>query len=474
VSSNRRFSGLCHRTFAIAVLWTFWTACLCLAPAPAVAQSTPSDAASSVDAKTIDLTTSPSDDRAILERLTGIYVELDDLANIDVVVSNGVVTLQGELLTNKSISSAVDLAGQVDGVVEVVDNITLERDVTARLDNSLNQLTSTSRSFVSTLPTALLALTIVVGAWFLGRFVAKKKFLFRKITPNAFVADLVGNVVWLIVLALGVFVALTLLDATEIIGTVLGAAGILGLALGFAVRDTVENYIASILLSLRNPFKARDYVSIDSYEGSVARLTSRATLLISAEGNHIRIPNATVYKSIIVNYTRNPHRRFTFIVGIDTADDIVQAQELALSTLSKVPGVLSDPLPTVTVDELGDSNTTLKVMGWVDQREHSLVKVRSESIRLTKADFDQAGIVMPEPIYRVLLDSRSNQNVIVRSGVDKGEVEKAKVDRADRVESGLHQPIQDTSVDTSIEDAIQSEIDRDATDNLLSDDGAHE
>jgi len=467
-----------YRTFAFAILWACWSLLLSSASTLSYAQSTTEETAPSDDAQTIELATSPSDDKAILSRLIGIYSELDDLDNIDVTVRNGVVNLQGELLTNKSIVQAVELAGQVDGVVEVVNEIALERDVTVRLDKSLDQLSSSSRSFISTLPTALLALTIVIGSWFVGRFLAKRQFLFKKITPNAFIAELVGNVVWLIVLALGVFIALTLLDATEIIGTVLGAAGILGLALGFAVRDTVENYIASILLSLRNPFKARDYVSIDSHEGSVARLTSRATILISADGNHIRIPNATVYKSIIVNYTRNPRRRFTFVVGIDTGDDIVQAQELALSTLSAVPGVLSDPSPTVTVEELGDSNTTLKAMGWLDQRKNNLVKVRSESIRLTKEAFDQEGIVMPEPIYRVLLDRKSNLSGLKPSGKTEttGSDSLTIKDGAAlrRPDVHLTKPAQDTSVDNSIADAIQSEIERDGTDNLLSENGAHE
>jgi small-conductance mechanosensitive channel len=80
----------------------------------------------------------------------------------------------------------------------------------------------------------------------------------------------------------------------------------------------VENYIASILLSLRQPFSPNDHVVIEGYEGLVLRLTSRATLLMSFDGNHIRIPNAMVYKSVIVNYTRNPRRRISFQVGVGT------------------------------------------------------------------------------------------------------------------------------------------------------------
>ena len=94
------------------------------------------------------------------------------------------------------------------------------------------------------------------------------------------------------------------------------------------VKDTVENYIASILLSLRNPFEFNDFVDIGGNLGNVARLTTRATILISPDGNHIRIPNAMVFKAVIMNYTRNPQRRFQFDIGVDSAQDLKVAQHM--------------------------------------------------------------------------------------------------------------------------------------------------
>jgi small-conductance mechanosensitive channel len=177
------------------------------------------------------------------------------------------------------------------------------------------------------------------------------------------------------------------------------------LALGFALRDTVENYIASLLLSLRQPFARDDQVVIEGCEGRVVRLTPRATILMTLDGNHTRIPNAKVYKAVIVNYTRNPKRRFAFDVGVDTEQNLAAAQELAASTLLAMDGVLDDPAPYCTIESLGDSNVILRVFGWVDQEHADFIKVRSESIRLVKRAFDQAGIVMPEPIYNLRMRS---------------------------------------------------------------------
>lgn len=103
-----------------------------------------------------------------------------------------------------------------------------------------------------------------------------------------------------------------MLGATGLLGALIGTAGIIGVGLGFALKSTGENYFASILLSLRQPFDPHDLVKIDDQDGRVVRLSSRATVLLDFDGNHVRIPNSKVFNATIINYTRNPERRFWF------------------------------------------------------------------------------------------------------------------------------------------------------------------
>lgn len=305
-----------------------------------------------------------------------------------------------------SAARATRLAGQVAGVVEVVDKLAVDRDLNNRIKSTRQTLASVGRQIVAGLPLFLVALGVIFGFWLFGAWLGRRQRLFRRISPNVFIASLLGQIAHLLFIVLGVVLALVLLDATALLGTILGAAGILGLAVGFAVRDTVENYIASILLSLRNPFDVNDLVDVAGQQGNVVKLTSRATILLSPEGNHVRIPNATVFKAVIINYTRMPERRFEFDVGVDTDHDLVAAQQVALDTLASVPGVQEDPAAMTIVFALGDSSVVLRCYGWVDQRENSFVKVRSEAIRRVKEAFDQAGIVMPEPVYRLRITDR--------------------------------------------------------------------
>src|SRR3546814_10287465 len=88
--------------------------------------------------------------------------------------------------------------------------------------------------------------------------------------------------------------------------------GVIGLVLGFAFKDIAENYIAGVLLSVRKPFSPGELIAIEDYQGKVVALTSRTTILMTLDGNQLQLPNALVFKSVLLNYSQNPRRRFDF------------------------------------------------------------------------------------------------------------------------------------------------------------------
>lgn len=345
----------------------------------------------------------PAEDRAIERRLRAIFTTLEELKDIQVDVQAGVVKLTGEVPSGKVHDQALRLARRIEGVVAIEDQITEVHDIERRLVPALEKLQDRLFRAISFLPLLIAILLTVLAFWLLARLTAAWERPYRWLTPNQFLSDLLRHVVQGAIFIGGILLVLELLDATALVGTLLGAVGLLGLAVGFALRDTVENYIASILLSLRQPFEPNDQVVIEGHEGFVVRLTSRATILLTLEGNHVRIPNATVFSSIILNYTRNPQRRFDFTVGVDTKADLVRAQTLSVATLKAMDGVLDDPPPTSWIENLGDFNVTLRIAGWVDQRQTDFARTRSEAIRLTKQAFETVAIDMPEPTYNLRL-----------------------------------------------------------------------
>ena len=113
-------------------------------------------------------------------------------------------------------------------------------------------------------------------------------------------------------------------------------------------------------------------------------LNTRSTVLLTLDGNHVQIPNATVYKSTIKNYSSIPSRRAEFVVGIGYDSSAAKAQMLIAEILEDHPAVLDAPEPLVLVDELGAATVNLRVIYWFDSATYSPAKINSALLRLTK------------------------------------------------------------------------------------------
>ncbi|MEP3947219.1 mechanosensitive ion channel family protein [Ascidiaceihabitans sp.] len=351
---------------------------------------------------TIAVEDSAIQDAAIAVRIRDILSELEGYTNVTVTVSSGIVTLRGTTVDAPSAVRLNDLVGRVEGVVAIENEVAETTDVVERLNPAVERFKARMYQIVAFLPLAIVALTAMALVVALGILLARMRYPWDRIAPNAFIADIYRQVVRLAFFIAGLVIALDILGATALLGTILGAAGIVGLAIGFAVKDTVENFIASIMLSIRQPFRPNDTIEIDGDVGKVIRLTSRATILLSFDGNHIRIPNSTVFKSRIVNYSRNDERRFVFDLGVAPNTDLAQAQSLGLQTLNDLPFVLETPAAATWIETVGDSTITLRFAAWIDQHKTSFAGARGEAIRLTMAAFDGANIAMPEPTFRIM------------------------------------------------------------------------
>jgi small-conductance mechanosensitive channel len=140
----------------------------------------------------------------------------------------------------------------------------------------------------------------------------------RLLQPRLAVAllrEVIARSVGVLVFILGLYLVLRIAGLTRLALTMLGGTGLLGLVIGIAFRDITENVLASILLSVQRPFRVGDLVDIAGVIGYVQQLNVRTTVLMALSGHHVQIPNATVYKSIIRNYTSNPNRREDFTRG---------------------------------------------------------------------------------------------------------------------------------------------------------------
>ncbi|SDF31749.1 mechanosensitive ion channel domain-containing protein [Limimaricola pyoseonensis] len=341
-------------------------------------------------------------DEKIAERLRAV---LDALGRegIGVGVEASVIHLTGEVAEEADSAEIAAIAERIDGVVAVRNDLEVAAEISEQLNPAIKRFTARIEQAVARLPLLLLALAIFVMIVGLGFLLARAR-LWDRLAPNAFIAGIYRQAVRVVIGIAGVVVALDVAGASALLGTILGAAGLVGLAIGFAVRDTVENFVASIMLSLRQPFQPNDLVEIEGDTGRVIRLTSRATILLSLDGNHIRIPNFVVFKSRIINYTRNPERRFSFDIGIDPDADLESTRLLAQKTLAGLPFVLPQPEPLVWIEDVREAGAILRSGAWIDQNVTGFATARGDAIRLVKGAIEAAGVSIPDTTYRIRLE----------------------------------------------------------------------
>jgi small conductance mechanosensitive channel len=361
-------------------------------------------------------------DAQIRDRIRQLLNGIGGYEGVTFTVTGGVVTLRGTLLDSTARKPLVSMINRVNGVVAIENETTLSTDIEERLAPALQRILQRAAAVWVNAPIYLIAFTVFFLIAWAGWKLTPRLPLWDWLAPNAFIADIYRAVARAAFLLFGVVVALDILNLTALLSAVLGAAGVVGLAVGFAVRDTVENFIASILLSLRQPFRPSEVVEINGDLGTVARLTSRATILISPDGNLIRIPNSTVYMGRIINYSRDPKRRFTFDLGVDADAELNGALATAAGAVETLPFVLGEPPVAAWVQEVGDSNVILSFAAWLDQHETDFQKGRGEAIRAAKVALERAGFGLPEPIYRLRVDSPLGKTVLTET-VDAMDVE---------------------------------------------------
>ncbi len=354
----------------------------------------------------IETTPTPQKDNDIRQRINGIFSEIEGLQAVNVSVTQGVVTLTGETPNEKKAQQAINLTNRLTDVVTVEDRIDRTLDVQDNVTTVYQGLMVQGKTLIKALPLLLVGLVIFALVTWLGSWLSNRKKMWQRLTPNPFVAELLSQTVKVIFIVFGLILALSLIGAETILGTLLGGAGVIGIAVGFAVKDTIENYIASLMLSIRQPFRARDHIVINGQEGIVVRLTSRATILMTLDGNQLRIPNAEVFKGTILNYTKNPERRFTFELGVDANDDPLAAIKVGIDAIHTLAFVLDEPKAVAVITNVGDSNIVLEFQVWVDQSKTDFGKARSIAIRETKHALENEGFSLPEPIYRLRFNKK--------------------------------------------------------------------
>jgi small-conductance mechanosensitive channel len=332
-------------------------------------------------------------DRTLQQFLARFLPKYPGVRRIKVGVDDGVVTLEGRVDDDDSRDEITDVVKRVEGVRLVLNQMKTDEELMTAWDFAAREINLIVSYFVHKWLLVLVALVLLALSILLARlFAAHADSLLAPFVRNVLLRSVVGSLISSLVVVGGVLLALSALQLTQAVLSILGLAGMVGLAVGFAFRDITENFIASVLLGVRRPFQVGDYVTIAGQSGVVKSLNTRATVLVTLEGNHVRIPNAVVFKEILINATASPSFRHSFDVLIPPEASTADAIAAIGRALREQDGVLSDPPPRAVVDDLESGGVRLKAYFWSPTRGVDLIQLTSDVKLKARVALQQAGV----------------------------------------------------------------------------------
>jgi small conductance mechanosensitive channel len=311
---------------------------------------------------------------------------------------------------------------QTDTTVVAAD--TTAQSVGAAASGALVTLREWVDGFFELLPNLVLAVLIVIAAAFVARLVRSivSSVLHRaadRAPQTKNVVELLATIVYIAVLAVGTFIALTVIGLDGAVTTLLAGAGVVGLALGFAFQDIASNFIAGILMAIRNPFLVGEIIETNGFTGTVREISLRSTVLDTFQGQKVILPNAKVFGDPIVNYSARGERRVDLACGVGYGDDLGHAQQVAVAAVEGLAARKDGKPVQLYYTEFGDSSINFVVRFWVDfMRQTDFLEAQSEAIKAVKAAFDRDGVTIPFPIRT--LDFDPNGGVDLRAVLQSG------------------------------------------------------
>ncbi len=272
---------------------------------------------------------------------------------------------------------------------------------------AVSQVQAMIDGVVGALPRVAVALVVFALIWLVARGVRSVVYRTTPGPRNSSIGIVLGRLAYAALLVVGVLVGLVIVFPTFTIGSLLGALGLGGVALGFAFQDIFQNLLAGILILLREPFREGDEITSGEYTGTVESIETRATFIRTYDGRRVIIPNSQIYSDPVQVITAYHMVRSQYDVGIGYGDDISTAKRIALAAVQGIEGVMEEPAPDVLTWDLAGSSVNLRVRWWSDPTRKNVVALRDQVLQAVKEALSGAGIDLPFPTQQVLLHDQT-------------------------------------------------------------------
>lgn len=254
-------------------------------------------------------------------------------------------------------------------------------------------------------PNVLVALLIFLVFYMIGNSMRN---LFMKGFSRRFasvtLAQLVGMVIKSVFVFIGLFIALGILGLDKTLVTLLAGAGVMGLAIGFAIQDIVLNLIAGVLLSIKKPYRLGDVIEVGGNLGTAKELSLKHTVIVQPNGVTVTVPNKDVLQGVVKNYNASKGRRIELTVGVGYDSDLDAVKEVILDAIGNLGFLKAGKKVDVFANEFGDSSINFVIRYWIDVPfdRISWADATHAGVVAIKKAFDKNNIDIPFPIRTLL------------------------------------------------------------------------
>ena len=301
----------------------------------------------------------------------------------------------------------------------------MNEDLQSGFDDAFTEVTDKffdwGEAAIAMLPNLFVA--VVVLAVFIGLAVTVRKGArkaLERMGRNPAVARMIARILAVLVVAVGLIVALSVLKLDKTVTSLLAGAGVIGIALAFAFQDMAANLLAGVYMSFRQPFVIGDQVETNGMLGRVKAIDLRTTELETLPGHTVLIPNRKIFEEVLTNFTRRRTCRVSVPVGVSYSSDLELVAEVTREALADLERDESRDVEVIFTG-FGGSSIDLEGRFWIPFHGNAdLNRARSEAIRAIKRAYDEHDIGIPFPIRTLDFDERGAELLRAAGGRDGG------------------------------------------------------
>lgn len=261
-----------------------------------------------------------------------------------------------------------------------------------------NQLNIMWTGFVQLIPQMMIAFAILLITGFIASFAAKiADKIVGKTDIRPSLRNLIETLVKLAVWLTGIFVAAIVVFPGLTVGSLIAGLGIGAVAIGFAFQDIFENFLAGVLIMLREKMRIGDVIEAEGITGKVEHITLRETHVRKLSGELTVVPNSILFKNPVEIFTDEAKRRHEVDAGVSYDTDLDEAAEVIRKAVESCDNVDTEKGIDVFAYEFGASSVNYKVRWWSGSKPRDGHESRDQVVRAIKRGLDNAGIEIPFP-----------------------------------------------------------------------------